>query len=357
MIRIFVYTLAILCSLSSKSINAQQARTPISHETLFEVMKLGSLAEDIDFLGPDSTAGQVILVKRKSATRFDERSQRIREVSTYLQLTCDDTSLKAISELEAFGDISSVSRDGKRQLWKNSKQQESAFTINGERRVMKVLDGYKATVEGSKFNPKKETVAVNVREYDPEEEGCLIGFTYILLFTMDGMQVRQIGDSGTNAKCLGFSPNGELMLVLRNSQIQMVDLNSGKTKLSIPTTEPVNSCKFHPDEKMIAILGPNNCQIWNCESGKPITEMELKKNAEPGGVLWSQNGDLLMVARDGKLRFWETKSWSQERELDLFYRGVTEFMMTPDGSRLIVETRCLDKWNPKARMVESWGLR
>ena len=68
------------------------------------------------------------------------------------------------------------------------------------------------------------------------------------------------------------------------------------------------------------------------------------------------DGDMLIVAQNGKVCFWETETWTKVRELNLRYPRVTELMLTPDGARLITVSS-EQGWMGYQWMAESWGIQ
>jgi WD40 repeat protein len=229
--------------------------------------------------------------------------------------------------------------------------------VNAKSKNTCILKGYDADVAGSAFHPTKDLVAVNVWEFDPEEEGCRIGFSNIRLFTGDGKFVRRLANANGGGAWLKFSPDGRSLAVAnRNAKYtQLIDLKTGKEQHRFPGKGYSRSVDFHPSGKMIALLGPKHCQVWDTKSGKSIHTVELKNKEGYGEVLWSPNGDMLIVASNGKVTFLETGTWAKKHELELPYPRVSNVMLTQDGARLITvsweQTWIAEEW-----MVESWGV-
>lgn len=352
-----VFSTAFLCAASANTTVAQE-RSPISRDTVSEIRHFGYLPEDISFIGPHTTTGHVIVETRQSTVVFDNQSSRLVQRFTRSTSILDATTLKEVEKLDRPGDLSSISQDGTKRLWQQPHGEKSSFTLDSERQVTCVLEGFNASVAGSAFHPNQEFVAVNVWEFDPSETECRVGFSNIRLFTTDGRLVRRIASGSGGSALLAFNPNGSTLAVanLNSNQTELIDLATGNVLQTFPGGAKSQAGEFHPAGEMIALFGSDNLQVWDTKSGESLHTIELETRGGLGGVLWSANGDMLIVACDGELTFWETETWKKMRELRLYYRGVSKLMMTPDGSRLITVSKSVDEWHPDAWMVESFGL-
>lgn len=343
----------VLFCLMMTSASIAQQRSPITKSSVSEVRRLGSTSNDISFIGPHRVPGQMVVNTRRSKTVFDEKASRFVDSPKYTNGVVDDTLLK-LKELDSTLLYAGISQDGKRRIH----VKPGGFVLEAGRVTSKRLEGHGASVAGFAFHPNRELVAVNVWEYDPAEEECRIGFSNIRVFTMDGMPVRQFSNAAGGPARLRFCPDGKLLAVANRNlkQLQLIDFSSGRKVHTFKCSSFVRSMGFHPNGKLIAFFESDKCNVRDVKSGKTVRTIEMDSSADGGGVLWSQNGDMLVVAHDGKVTFWESSTWNKKRELKLLYRGVVELAMTEDGARIFTKTKSLDKWNPKARMVESWGI-
>ena len=351
----FLSTIGIILLLCWDVCSQDQSRSAITGDNVTEVMRMGSLSSDVAFVGPHSEPGRVVMVTRRSEIVFDSRSSGFVEQPTLMPLVFDDTSLKQKGNLERHSQLSSVSRDGKRCLW----SREAAIIIESEEMNTEILDGFTPRVSGSAFHPVQDLVAIHVWEHDPMETDCLMGFSTVRLFTNEGQLVHKFDRGVGGAAKLEFSSDGRFLAVA-NRNAKHTQVLSLKRKSIIHTfsgSSAPKSIAFHPGGKWLAVLEDKQCRIWNAKDGKLVRAMEISSHKGSGKVLWSPSGDMLLTATDGKIKFWSSRSWEKVHEIKLAYQGVTELMMTPDGSRLISETKSIEKWNPKAHRVETWGIR
>ena len=122
-----------------------QIRSAITSENVTEVMRMGSLSTDVTFMGPHSEPGRLVLVTRQSDTVFDSGSSRFVEKATLTPLVFDESTLKKKGSLERHSRLSSVSRDGRLQLWSLG----ASFTIKSDNVKTEILLGFEPRISGS----------------------------------------------------------------------------------------------------------------------------------------------------------------------------------------------------------------
>jgi WD40 repeat protein len=124
------------------------------------------------------------------------------------------------------------------------------------------------------------------------------------------------------ATAMAFAPDEHSIAVANGGNLQIVDLQDGHTRLSVPAytrienvTGPImNALTFSPDGKYLA-SGPNfflpqpdhgPVRIWDTVSGRLVLALPGSEFATRT-ISWSEDGARLAVVSDLKLRVWNVR--------------------------------------------------
>jgi WD40 repeat protein len=122
------------------------------------------------------------------------------------------------------------------------------------------------------------------------------------------------GDSKISPR---FSPDGKIIAAVKNNQIQLWDVESGKVKNSIKTNHTkISDINFSSDGKYIATLGDNSIRLWDVSSKQQIGGNLIKADNSLNFSFspWQEPQLIAAVGSDGKVRVWKYSEDSNTTE-------------------------------------------
>lgn len=141
---------------------------------------------------------------------------------------------------------------------------------------------------------------------------------------------------------VAWSPDGKRLAATTNASVEVWEPAAEKRRVLITTGEGVAHgprniyAAWSPDARLLALYGwdDGTVKIIDAEKGAEAAVIR-KSSAMVSSVDWSMDGKRLATAGwDGKLRFWDTGSWTGTSEVDLDVRGVLKVAWSPAGKML-----------------------
>ncbi|MGI9474609.1 MAG: DUF4190 domain-containing protein [Rubripirellula sp.] len=119
------------------------------------------------------------------------------------------------------------------------------------------------------------------------------GATLVEIVLSEGRVTRSVSLGSQLAHAAAFSSDGKRLVLSRGKKLVVIDTASGDVAREIETDQTINwTVAFSPDGSRIASGGRGEVEIWNTETGSPVTEFSL------GGVLYVQS---LAISPDGTM--------------------------------------------------------
>jgi WD40 repeat protein len=140
-----------------------------------------------------------------------------------------------------------------------------------------------------------------------------------------------------------FSPDGVLVATAAAAEggmrhVRIWDWERGVVVRTIDAN--AFSLDFDPTGSRIATAGPEGVEIWNVESGPPVSVLE----GQSGGVTdvaFSPDGSRLATSSDdGTVRLFEADTGAQQLVLPHSGCAVEDVSFSPDGTKLASTTQC-----------------
>jgi WD40 repeat protein len=150
---------------------------------------------------------------------------------------------------------------------------------------------------------------------------------------------------GDEVTGLVVSPNGNTVAVACGyagpASVMLVDLVSGRARLTIPAPTPNYAIAFSPDSKRLAMAGPNNViELRDPESGQVVGNIANAHAAPLRGLAYSHDGFLLAsCSQDGTVKIWDVLSGKEPLRLRAILKDhhphwVTDVAFSPDSKYL-----------------------
>jgi eukaryotic-like serine/threonine-protein kinase len=108
-----------------------------------------------------------------------------------------------------------------------------------------------------------------------------------------------------------FSPIGNLVALTKaDGFIHLVDLTTGQVAKRLPAgpkTPPWYNCAFDPHGRLLAVSSPQNCRVFDLNTGKLLRSLE-----QPGEAVWRAGGVQLALVNRDRITVWNTRTWTQQ---------------------------------------------
>ncbi len=172
------------------------------------------------------------------------------------------------------------------------------------------------------------------------------------LWDVRGRKVR--GEARKYSSCwvnLVFSPDAKsLVSHCRGDVAHVWNTRSGKA-VELGGKQKDKCVAFSPDSKRVALAEGNVVRLYNARNAQPVGEpMEYEANTEVVFLSFSPDGKLLATTpeRGGVVQLWDTRTCHPKgkplRHGSDYYRSLEYAVFSPDGKRLVVQSRYGNNW-------------
>jgi WD40 repeat protein len=233
-------------------------------------------------------------------------------------------------------------------------------------KVLREIGGHRAAIYGAAFSPDNGTLALatlfpSVQLWDVATGKLLRGikehgdhFAYAVAYAPDGKTIasgswelillsdaatgKEVGRIRANMRSphsLAFTPDGKgLVSGSEDGKVRIWDLIARKERLTLDgRLGSGRAVALSGDGKTVALGGDFNAiRLWDAGTGKELfTEFGGHDTALDWVTYLPSGKTLATCGANGRLRFWSTETWKEERRL-----GVDSFAvaLAPDGKRL-----------------------
>jgi WD40 repeat protein/DNA-binding SARP family transcriptional activator len=134
-----------------------------------------------------------------------------------------------------------------------------------------------------------------------------------------------------------LSPDGRWVTLAFGSRLEIWDARTRHLARSVKSADGIDTARFSPDGRLLAVANPNGAQVWSTKDWTPVTRVF---SGHAGPIYWvtisRDNRTLATSSWDGTVRLWNIKS---EQAIGaplpgLPGHGVTG-LLTPDGNAVI----------------------
>ncbi len=185
------------------------------------------------------------------------------------------------------------------------------------------------------FTPNGHTLAVVAIEADGDQVR--------LLDTATGRTQRTIKLSAQILSSFAFSPDGSTLATVSGSRgsVTTWDARTGRLQDSFSVGGAVASLAFSPDARTLAVSGARGVQLWDLATGQ--TRLTLPARS-PEAVAFSPDGRTLAISSDGSVGLWSVDLPDPARAIHDICATVDTDLTAPEQSRYLhdksTETGC-----------------
>ncbi|MEO1530007.1 MAG: protein kinase [Planctomycetota bacterium] len=122
-------------------------------------------------------------------------------------------------------------------------------------------------------------------------------------------ELRLLGDEHTGVTDISWNHDSSQLAstVPRRKKITIWDAETGEKLREIATKDECNCLAFHPVANVLAArFGKVETLVYDTDSGKVVSEIEMQENDYVGNVCWSPDG--LRLLTTGPVRVWDWKN-------------------------------------------------
>ncbi|MDH6438967.1 WD40 repeat protein/transcriptional regulator with XRE-family HTH domain [Streptomyces sp. SAI-144] len=186
--------------------------------------------------------------------------------------------------------------------------------------------GHGGPVRGVAFTPDGRSLAV----VDIEAGGDQIR----LLDAATGRTRRTIKPSPQILSSIAFSPDGHTLATVSGSRgsVTMWDARTGRLQDSFRVGAAVASLTFSPDARTLAASGARGVQLWDLATGQ--TRLTLPTRS-PEAVVFSPDGRTLAIGTDGSVGLWSVDLPDPDRAIHDICAAVDTDLTPPERSRYL----------------------
>jgi WD40 repeat protein len=170
---------------------------------------------------------------------------------------------------------------------------------------VRISNGRPGTARG--FIPLRRG-PLNDLQFSPDERLLAVAGKDLVLYPLKQPAApRRLRSDGRNYGTVRFSRDGQTVLVVTGAgAIELLDAQSGATRLNICCSTVYGEAAFTPDEQSIASAGhwPG---LWDARSGQLIARLTKDRQFHAfGPIAFDQaNGAILMGSQDGRVYCWD----------------------------------------------------
>ena len=105
---------------------------------------------------------------------------------------------------------------------------------------------------------------------------------------------------------LEFSPDGESLLVVTQTSVELWDIKSTRRRLLFSG----RGARFSPDGRRIAVRGSNHVEVVDAGTGSRIFE-KLTSEFKATAFAFTADGNHLLVGGDGRVHVWDAETGNE----------------------------------------------
>jgi len=206
-----------------------------------------------------------------------------------------------------------------------AQSERTVITPQTARQVTELIRLGRGTTEHVAVSPDGETIAV----------ASTVGVWVYQASALDTPLEPPLLDTHNIAKALAFSPDGSLLAVTTEDEVQFWDAASLERVAANELERVSEAFAFSPDGSLLAFnLGYNGILLWNIadQSAQGQISANMQGNAS---VVFSPDGALIAGATsDYKVHLWQTADFSEVAALSGHTGYVYDLAFNADGSLL-----------------------
>ena len=149
------------------------------------------------------------------------------------------------------------------------------------------------------------------------------------------------GDEGAAVTAVAFSPDSSLIAAaLADGTIRVWGATSGDLLFSlVGHTAQVADLAFSPDGALLATAGEDSLVfVWDTTSGTRLNTLSTSLIGRALAVTFSPDGNQItaegQTGEGGSVQVWEMGTYTGAEQVDYFYLGVRDLVLSPDGETL-----------------------
>lgn len=164
----------------------------------------------------------------------------------------------------------------------------------------------------------------------------------------DGELLYTLQDRKQVVAAVTVAPNGEWVAAASYSGRVAVWTLDGEAVVAFKAN-PKNLAvlAFTPDSQTLITSGlGDDIQVWSMPNGEQIATLSGHKTAVGSLRVIGEGKTLVSLGYEGTLRFWDTATWTETRQLDLTGKGARCLAISPDERTLALSMESkIELWN------------
>lgn len=202
---------------------------------------------------------------------------------------------------------------------------------------IKTLTEHEKSVNGVALSPNQQILATGSTDN-----------TVRLWSFPDGKPLHTLQDRKQVVAAVTISPDGAWVAAASYSgRVAVWTLDGEEVVAFKANPKNLGSLIFTPDCKTLITGGlGDDIQVWSMPSGEQIGTLSGHQIAVGSLRVINQGKTLISMGYEGMLRFWDTATWTETRQLDLRGKGVRGLAISPDERTLAVSMESkIELWN------------
>ncbi|MBN1582962.1 MAG: hypothetical protein JXA89_19795 [Anaerolineae bacterium] len=171
------------------------------------------------------------------------------------------------------------------------------------------------------------------RAFSPTGEALAIVNTIGEVWTwrVSGSRFQKIGQN-PDYRAIHYSPDGGTLAVAYDSNVQLIDANSGQIAHELEHSEPVKGLAYAPDGTLVVWIEGDELVFWSPDEEMPAKACQIGAGTDLMSL--SRDGKWAALAKETTVELWKTAGCKRVHILDGHEFSVWQLEFSPDGNTL-----------------------